>query len=330
MARRKRDGQQEKLLTFEDLPTRVSRAEYEEAISRYSCMVQSRVIALYAVGNIAYPGLSDLDLLVVLDESRIDNNQFFAFERLPRRFHKLFLHQPFFVPADMTFLVDYTTLTRREYVTGADVLNRKTMPETAEARYCRFFESFCHYRGYVDRIRRCDRVSARMMIAVASAFRYSLADSAWPIAVRAEGYGQRIDDMRAQYFERGASAESRLQEVWSLLSGTVDALEGELQVNLPLEGGETAVGFAKALIAGRRELASLDRGAIAGRNRAILSYHDRLMQLRLSYGHFFYLAAHLDNLRIYRQAPMLRRLMQARYKPERLINELSLAVTHRN
>jgi len=311
---------------FIDLPQKKSRDAYDEAIAIYRRYVGTRVVALFRVGNISFPGLSDLDLLIILSESCVDNNQFFAYERLPRRYHGLFLHQPFFVPSDMTAIIDYTTHSRRELVAGTDVLVDREPTQTLEARECRFLESFCHYRRYVDRVKERGFVSARMLIAVASAFRYSLADGPWPSSLQAERYAERVDEIRGAYFAQGSDPESRLIEVWQLLCKTVDELEIRLNRELPLQPTETAAMFAQAFVAGQRELPGLRRQLVLERRAAIDAYHQRLKQLRLSYGHIFYVAAYAGTLDGYRQSTGLRRLLQARYKPQHVFDEVRSAI----
>ena len=83
-----------------DLPEHATRGLYDEAISRYAAMVKGRAVGVHRVGNVRYPGLSDIDLLVVTEHEGVDNRYFFsALQRLPQRFHRLFLHEPFILPA---------------------------------------------------------------------------------------------------------------------------------------------------------------------------------------------------------------------------------------
>ena len=52
-------------LRVEQLPLPVDRSLYQEAIDTYLELSHKHIAALYVFGNIRYPGLSDLDLLVV-------------------------------------------------------------------------------------------------------------------------------------------------------------------------------------------------------------------------------------------------------------------------
>ncbi|MBC5827105.1 MAG: hypothetical protein GIW99_05410 [Candidatus Eremiobacteraeota bacterium] len=309
-------------MQFTDLPLKAPREWYDEAMDLYRGKVASRIKALYRVGNITYPGLSDLDLLLVTSESRLDNNQFFSFERLPHRLHRLFLHQPFIIPADMTSIIEYTTHSRRELLYGDDIFDGSTSLENFTINYCRSLESFCHYRTYVARTRQRGWVSARMMIAVASAFRFSLADFALgETGISPQRYGERIDALRAAYYEEVSTPQALLQEAWSTLSGTVDDLERQLKERLPLRPGESSAEFAETFVNGQREVECLDESLVLRRRAIIEKYHRRLAQLRLSYGFLFYLTAYSRTLQPYRQRPLVRRIAQARYKPQRLIDE---------
>ncbi len=315
-------------MNFTDLPRKTSRESYDEAITIYRRNVASRIQALYRVGNITYPGLSDIDLLLVTDQTDLDNNQFFAFERLPSRFHALFLHQAFVVPADTLSIIEYTTHFKRELLAGDDIFAASTRLDDPAMNFCRFLESFCHYRAYVSRTRQRGWVSARMIMAVASAFRFSLAEfTSEEPALDPQLYADRIDAIRAAYFQTHADREGLLQEAWRDLSGTVDELEQELTKRLPLRPSQSVAEYAKDFIDGRGVPAEFDLEQVLKRRSMIERYHRALSRLCLSYGYLFYLTAYLSTLRQYHQPPLMRRIAQAAYKPQRLVDELKDRLT---
>src|ERR1700730_1580989 len=89
------------LLIFKKMPHAATTEMYDEAVALYAQKIATRITALYRVGAMTFPGLSDIDLLVVVPHSRNDNNQFFnVFYRLPSRFHQLFRHHPSILPAN--------------------------------------------------------------------------------------------------------------------------------------------------------------------------------------------------------------------------------------
>jgi len=137
-----------------DLPDPSTRGLYEEAISRYAAIVKSRAVGVHRLGDVRYPGLCDIDLLVVVEHEGLDNRYFFsALRRLPQRFHRLFLHEPFVLPAWSLRVLRYTTHRARKLIAGRDVLKPYTSSDEPAERWCRMLASYCSCAGFVSRTR---------------------------------------------------------------------------------------------------------------------------------------------------------------------------------
>src|SRR6476646_9791357 len=85
-------------LRVEDLPLPVDPSLYQEAIVAYLERSYKYIDALYAFGQVRYPGLSDLDLLVVPKDSYLAPLGLHLRGRLPRRFDPIIEHDVFVVP----------------------------------------------------------------------------------------------------------------------------------------------------------------------------------------------------------------------------------------
>jgi hypothetical protein len=275
-----------------DLPLAVSRELYDEAASMYAQLVQPRAIAVYKTGNVHYPGLSDLDLIVVTDRTGIDNRYFFsAMQRMPRRYLSIFLHEPFILPAWSMRVMQHTTHGAPVLLGGRDVLS--PYPPSAEEaeRWCRMLESYCSYSRFAATVRERDALRGRLTVAVASAYRFLLAD-AGDLAPRhaAVEYAATIDGLRAHFFER--DPEEGVREAWRIFSGHFDAFDATMREWLGVVEPQAALNKARALLRGEEACDAFDREYAFRRARSIDGYHQELASLGFPYGHLFFIAAH--------------------------------------
>jgi hypothetical protein len=187
-----------------NLPQPANHALYDEAVTRYAEMVRARAIAVYRLGHVRYPGLSDVDLLVVTNRTGFDNQYYFsALHRLPQKLAGLFLHEPFILPAWSLRVMQYTTHRDRSLLAGRDALHAYQPHESDDERWCRMLESYCAYTTFIARTKESEMLSARLAISAASAFRYVLADAAHLFAAfDVRTYGSEIDAIRTRFFAR--------------------------------------------------------------------------------------------------------------------------------
>src|SRR5437588_7176865 len=129
-------------VVFFNFPISIDRSTYDEAIARYVGAVEDRAVAIYQVGNISHPGLSDIDLVDVFAKPAWVNNQFFSPSfRLTRTFRPLFHHGPRFIPMACMDALEYSSCahaaapyrrgnadpygSNRTLVSGIDVLGHR-------------------------------------------------------------------------------------------------------------------------------------------------------------------------------------------------------------
>lgn len=275
-----------------DVPQRMKREDYDEAIARYVQLVQSRSIAIYRVGNIRFPGLSDIDLLVVSDRCSLDNRFFYsALQRMPRRLLPLFLHDPFILPAWSLRVMRHTTHGSPELLAGRSVLGGYAPSNEPEERWCRLLEGYCASASFVQRTRQSGTLRGRMTVAVASAFRFQLAEVREVLGYDERGYAARIDDLRGGFFDR-ANPEDGVRDAWTMFGAEFERLDASLRSHLQLDAQDDLPARARALLRGDRESGFFDREYAFRRAQAVDGYHQDLASMGFPYGHLFFIAAH--------------------------------------
>lgn len=309
-----------------DLPQPQTHALYDEAMTRYAEMVQSRAISIYRVGNVRFPGLSDVDLLVVTDRAHIDNRYFFsAVQRLPSRYHPLFLHEPFVLPVWSLRVMRHTTHASPVLLAGREVLTPYAPSAEPDERWCRMLESYCSYAAFRENVIASGTLKGRLTVAVAGAFRYLLADAREAIGYGdADAYGREVDALRETFFERPDPAAA-VREAWELFSCALASFEKALCERLALAQPAQAPAAARALLRGESESAHLDREYAFRRAQDIDGYHQELASLGLPFGHLFFIAAHPNAVHACAEPAVVENVVRNFYRVRRRLLEYARA-----
>ncbi len=305
-----------------DLPQPATHALYDDAITRYAELVQSRSISVYRVGRVRYPGLSGIELLVVTDRTGIDNRYFFsAVQRLPRRFHSLFIHEPFILPAWSLRVIQYTPHALPALLAGRDVLHPYSPIQTPDERWCRLLEAYCSYSAFMQRTISSEIIEGRLTMSAAAAFSHVLTDAAYHFPqIDANAYAYAIDAIRSDFFKTDTPAAG-VQAVWKLLSEDFDRLDRQLRKWLGAESMQEAVAKARVLLRGEEPCDALDREYAFRRSQDIDGYHQELASLGFPYGHLFFVAAHPGAVRELPDAPVVTNLVRNFYRVRRRLAE---------
>jgi len=276
--------------------------------------VATRALAVYQVGNVRYPGLSDLDLLIVVSDSRADNQQFFSvYNSLPKRFQQLFLHEPFVVPYDCLDCMQFTSHTSMRLLGGRDLASG-LLPDTSKGeQWCRLLEGLCTYHSYFAHVAKTATIRVRHMTAVASSMRFTLAQfDAIQGSELAAQYSRQLDTFRSAFLADYQS-QTLASQVFEYFFEAFQALEQTLQTRLPLAPNEEPTDFAKRFLAGERALPEVSAPWLRRRSQAIARYHQALNRLKMPYGYLFFLAAYSDSVNPYRQSRLTAKYFNAYY-----------------
>lgn len=276
-----------------DLPRPGAPEKYDEAISRYTELVQSRAIALYRVGDTRYPGLSGVEVLVVTDRCSLDNSHFYsAAQRLPRRYLQMFVHEPYILPAWSLRVMRHTAHSAPVLLAGRDVLEGFPPSDEPAERWCRMLEGYCSSARFIARVKESGTLKGRLAAAVASRFRYTLAEAESVIPeINAEEYRSDIDVLSARFFER-EDHYAAVNEFWTRFTRGFETLDSALRGRLESHGAEDAFSKARTALRGDVETALFDREYAFRRAQAIDGYHKDLASMGFPYGHLFFIAAH--------------------------------------
>jgi len=305
-------------MNFLSPPGPLPKQWYEDAIELYARRVSLRARAVYQVGSVAFPGISDLDLLVVVEKEASDNSQYFsALLRLPKRFHRLFLHEPFILPASMVNVLQYTSHGRRRLIGGRDELAAVEPLLTVTERWSKLLESYQNFQIFLGQCNARAQVSGRLVVAVASSLRYALADlDAVSGTDHASSYAAAIDELRLQLFHERVDAQLIVERIWVCFVAELSLLKDRLSSALSISVQEVSK-FVDDFLIGKRVPDGVSAAEFNARNQSIDRYFTELYHLRFSFGYLFFLAAH-PGIRRYKQPRALRYLLQLPYTLERV------------
>lgn len=311
-----------------DLPKPATRELYDEAAARYAEMVKGRASCVYRVGNVHYPGLSDVDLLVVTDRANIDNRYFFsALNRLPQKYHGIFLHEPFVLPVWSLRVIRYTNhYATRALLAGRDVLHAYPPSQEPDERWCRMLESYCSYARFKKTAEETNVLKGRLTVAVASALRFLLRDGDAALGTTgADTYAVQIDGLRERFFTY-ANAEGGVREAWNLFSTTFERFDAKLRARLGFDAQTDPVAAASDLVRGERSCEEFDRDYAFMRAHEIAGYQHELASMNLPFGHLFFIAAHPQPVRAQEPSvPMLDDVVRNFYRVRRRLAEYARA-----
>lgn len=274
---------------------------YDEAVERYARAARSRALAIYRGGRVRFPGLSDIDLLVVVDDKAAwDNDEFFSpFVRLPRRFHELFHHRPHFVTRSSIDALGYSTFAyvsrrdvergeseagfRRRLVAGDDVLPH-TWPALPDSWYaCSLFETAIAARLRFEHFRSSFRLSVRRLASMAATMRFPLRQLDEFLGTDYERpYTAIVDRSRAELLEPGGEHASAAAVLFTLYAATLAGFERSIGDLAEATGGEHPLDAARECLAGRRSVRAIDPAYLDARRAAMMSYFERLCKTKIS------------------------------------------------
>ncbi|HXG25196.1 MAG TPA: hypothetical protein VNJ09_11615 [Chthonomonadales bacterium] len=220
-----------------NLPEPVSASLYEEAVAIYLANAGRYIESCYWIGNTNFPGLSDLDL-VVIPRDRWLAPQHLAIKRaLPPQYHRIVLHDPYILPKSHLQVYRYASFGKGKLVYGPPLLANITEEDTKATHLCNQLESLYRKYHYLRYCKQRPSLNALLWIAVGSALRFPLqsmvACNLLP-PCSYEEYKVTYDQMRARYLE--APCEKRFWQMFHYfetnLERVLDKVYEELDIDI--------------------------------------------------------------------------------------------------
>ncbi len=185
-------------LRVKNLPLAVDRSLYQEATDAYLDLSHKHIEALYVFGTVSYPGLSDLDFLVVPKDTYLAPLRVHLMDRLPSRFDRIIEHEVFVVPEPQLRVCAYRRPERFKLVYGRDVLADIAAEDSVGARVCDVLELVHNKMVFLTNLQRTGVLNAQSCIRVFNGQQYNVRRLAELGLLEENGYGATIDALRAQ------------------------------------------------------------------------------------------------------------------------------------
>jgi hypothetical protein len=204
----------------------------------------------------------------------------------------MFVHEPYILPAWSLRVMRHTAHSAPVLLAGRDVLEGFPPSDEPAERWCRMLEGYCSSARFVARVNESGTLKGRLAAAVASRFRYTLAEAQLLLSgIDAEQYGNDIDAMSARFFER-EDHYAAVNQFWTHFVRGFQTLDAALRDRLEACSADDAFSKARAALRGDVETALFDREYAFRRAQAIDGYHKDLASMGFPYGHLFFIAAH--------------------------------------
>ena len=187
-------------LRVENLPCPVDPSLYQEAAEAYLELSHKYIEALYVFGTTTYPGLSDLDFLVVPKAVYLAPLHVHLRDRLPPRFDPIIEHEVFVVPEGQIAACRYMSPGPEGFrlVYGRDVLGGVTADGSAATTLCETLEYVHNKLVFLANLRRTGVLNARSCVRVFNSHRYNVQRLAQLGLTEENGYGTTIDTLRTR------------------------------------------------------------------------------------------------------------------------------------
>lgn len=295
---------------FTNFPARLDRSVYDAAIRDYVAAVGSRASAIYHVGNVRFPGLSDIDLVVVVNTPAWDNNQFFSpFVRLGKPYTALFHHEPRFLPKTCIDAISYSSCvhassgqpmdqiptvfgSRRTLIHGYDVLGERAVDvSNASWQRCRLLETSFIFSRSLRELSSESTIDVVKLMSRATGLRYPMRHLHDLLDMsRDRGYEKHIDQARERLLDPMTTMPEKRRiasDTHELFEHGARRFEANIRTLFGIAARESLTPVVMAMLAGERPAPGIDSEYLEARHKATAFYHEQQRAFRLSAGSIF-------------------------------------------
>ena len=295
---------------FTNYPARLDRSVYDAAVRNYVAAVGSRASAIYHVGNVRFPGLSDIDLVVVVNTPAWDNNQFFSpYIRLGKAYTPLFHHEPRFLPKTCIDAITYSSCvhastgqamdqiptvfgSRRSLVHGSDVLGERAVDVTSGSwQRCRLLETSFLFSRALRELAGEPSIDVVKLMSRATGLRYPMRHLHDLLDMpRDRGYEKNIDEARERLLDPMTTQPEKLKiaaDTYELYDRGARRFEANVRTLFGIGASESLVPAVMAMLAGQRPAPGIDAEYLDARRKATALYQEEQRAYCLSAGSIF-------------------------------------------
>jgi hypothetical protein len=327
-------------VVFCNFPERIDRDAYEDAISQYVSLVSDRAGAIYQVGNVNYPGLSDIDLVVVVNRPAWDNNQFFSpFLRLAAAYRPLFHHEPRFIPSTCMDALEFSSCvhassgselpgtfgSRRRLIFGTDLLGERVVDVTSPSwQHCRVLETaFLFHRAFAG-IMSGQNIDVVKLMSKATGLRYPMRHLHDLLGLsRDVDFERHVDEARHSLLQTGRTAtenERTAASVLRMLESASQRYESNVRRLFNMTKTEDLMTAAASLLRGVRKTSGISSRYLVARHAGMRRYQDAQRQFRITGGSIFATKPYNGSVKPYAQPFASRIASSARWRLSHLLD----------
>jgi hypothetical protein len=268
----------------ENLPRLLDRSLYAEAMEMYLDLSFRYIDSLYTFGSIRYPGLSDIDLLVVPKENYLAPLKLSLLDRLPSRFDCILEHNVYVVPQSHFAAFAVAHPHNLDLLYGKQSLDQIAKDSSIAGRLCMALEHLCNAIMAVEEIESQQVINATSRIRVFSAFRYAIRRLSELEIGDEDGYGTDIDELILKFIN--TPSEQHVLSMFHRYKAAVRCRVGAVATRLGID-----VRVPEQILAlprGAKPLISGFRTEDAERRyQTIAAYHAGLAERNFYYGSMF-------------------------------------------
>lgn len=188
-----------------NVPSKCDKNIYELCTLYYLSTSKKYIETLYTVGNVNYPGISDLDLIVIPKMNYLAPINLEIFKQTPKIFRHIIHHNPFIVPLSSLKAWKYSPLNKPNLIFGYDFLREINKDNSDSNKIALLLEHLYSYLQYYDKTYKASSINARLSVPIYSSFRFTINYMYELNIINNNNYGRNFDYLRDALLNRSSA-----------------------------------------------------------------------------------------------------------------------------
>lgn len=186
---------------------------YDDWVNKFIEKYSKYCISIYSLGNVSYPGLSDVDLIVIPKKNKF-NFIFFDLSKSSMNQMPFLLHNPFLLLEEDIDLLKMTNFDNIKLIYGKDLLS--TIKYENKFNILLLLESFYSMKDYFQGLDP-NQITIKD-VPVMSSLRFTLKLAAEVLDINTDKeFGSKMDVLRKDYF----TSDNQLNEIYLLFKKNI-------------------------------------------------------------------------------------------------------------